>query len=347
MSGAFQNDAEADRLRRTFFAEAANRFTLENGLTVVHREDSSAELISVQLWVKTGSIHEGRFLGAGISHYLEHMVFKGTARRGDGQIAREVQERGGSINAYTSFDRTVYYVNLPAEDAEFGLDLLADMVFAPTLSDADTAKERDVILREIDMGKDDPDHRLSRSLFETTYRSHPYRHPVIGHRDLFCALTPEDLRAYHAERYHPGNAVLVVVGAMTEAALRDALDAHYAQLTARVLIPVPIPAEQAQLAQRSHRLSGDVTVCRGLLAYRIPGLAHADSPALDMLASGLGQGQSAHLWRTLRDEKQLVHDISVHAWSPGESGLLWISYYCDPGKRERWSRRRSSTSWNG
>jgi zinc protease len=335
MTDAFQSNAEAERLRRTIFAEGARRFTLKNGLTVLHREDFSAELVSVQLWLKTGSMHEGVHMGAGISHYLEHMVFKGTERRGDGQIAREVQERGGSINAYTTFDRTVYYVDLPAENGAFGLDLLSDMVFAPKLAVEDAVKEREVILREIDMGKDDPDHRVSRSLFETAFRSHPYRHPVIGYRDLFCALKPEDLRAYHAARYHPGNAVLVVVGAMDEAQLAEGLKAHYEELKPCPLSPVAVPVEPAQLAQRSQRLSGDVSVCRGVMAFSIPGLAHVDSPVLDMLASGLGHGHSAHLWCTLRDEAQLVHDVSVHSWNPGDRGLFWVSYFCDPGKRER------------
>lgn len=334
MSSAFDHRKDSDLLRRTFFAEAAHRSTLKNGLTVLSREDFSSELVSVQLWVKTGSMHEGRHMGAGISHYLEHMVFKGTARREDGQIAREVQERGGSINAYTTFDRTVYYLNLPSEHVNFGLELLSDMVFAPTLMEADACKERDVILREIDMGKDDPDHRLSRALFETAYRAHPYRHPVIGHRSLFSALNAADLRTYHTARYHPGNAVLVVVGAVEEKNLKKGLDEHFGGLVPRALDPIVVPSEPAQLALREQRLSGDVTICRGVFSFRIPSLAHADSPALDMLASCLGQGQSSHLWRTLREEKELVHDISVQSWNPGENGLLWISYFCDTGRRE-------------
>jgi zinc protease len=323
-----------DQLRPTLFAHHPLRYSLENGLTVLHRPDHSAHLISVQIWVKTGSIHEGQWLGSGISHYLEHMVFKGTAKREDGDIAREVQERGGSINAYTTFDRTVYYVNMPAEHIEFAIEMLADMVFTPSLRDEDAVKERDVILREIDMGLDDPDHRLSRSLFETAYRTHPYRLPVIGRKELFSALTGEDLRAYHAARYDPSNAVLVVSGAVEESALRKIVDAEVAKLPSRSVAPVMVPSEPMQLAKRENRLAGDVTLCRGTLAYRIPGLSHPDAPALDLLASCLGQGQSSQLWRTLRDAKQLVHEISAQAWNPGEGGLFWISYLCDPAKRE-------------
>lgn len=316
------------------FAEQPLRYTLANGLTVLHRPDHDAGLISVQLWVKTGSIHEGCWLGSGISHYLEHMVFKGTAKRGDGDVAREVQERGGAINAYTTFDRTVYYVNLPAEHLDFAVDLLTDMVFAPTLRDEDAEKERGVILREIDMGLDDPDQRLSHALFATAYRTHPYRWPVIGRKDLFRALTGADLRAYHAARYDPSNAVLVVVGDAEEAALGAVLEERVKNLPSKPIEPVVITAEQMQLAKRECRLASDVTLCHGTLSYRIPGIAHPDAPALDLLASCLGQGQSSLLWRSLRDGKELVHDISAHAWNPGEGGLFWISYLCDPGKGE-------------
>ena len=334
MSDLESQKALRDQLRATLFAEQPLRSTLENGLTVLHRPDHAAGLISVQLWVKTGSIHEGRWLGSGISHYLEHMVFKGTAKRDDGDVAREVQERGGSINAYTTFDRTVYYVNLPSEHLDFAVDLLTDMVFSPTLRDEDAVKERGVILREIDMGMDDPDQQLSHALFATAYRKHPYCWPVIGRKDLFSALIGEDLRAYHAERYDPSNAVLVVVGDAEEGALETVLEERVKGFTSKPVAPVVVTPEQMQLAKRESRLSSDVTLCRGTLAYRIPGIAHPDAPALDLLASCLGHGHSSQLWRSLRDDKELLHDISAHAWNPGEGGLFCISYVCEPGKRE-------------
>ncbi|MFP4282062.1 MAG: M16 family metallopeptidase, partial [Opitutales bacterium] len=333
MNDFFENRVDAKQMRRRLFADEPSRFTLENGLTVLHREEDAAELVTLQLWVRTGSIHEGALLGTGVSHYLEHMAFKRTARRVDGQVAREVQERGGSINAYTSFDRTVYYVDLPSEHAAFGAELLADMVFAPALDEGEVRKERDVILREIDMGLDDPDYKVSRALFETAFRAHPYRLPVIGKRSLFERLTAEDLRAYHTERYDPANATLVVVGQVSAEALRESLQEHYAGLPNRSHAPVLIPEEPAQLATRVQRLAADVAMCRGMFAYRIPGLSHRDAPALDLLAAGLGQGRSSHLYRTLRDARELLHDVSVHAWNPGTRGLLWISYLCDPGKR--------------
>lgn len=310
-----------------------HRFTLENGLTVVHLEDRGADLVAVQLWVKTGSIHEDHSLGAGVSHYLEHLLFKGTARRGEGAIAREVQEHGGYINAYTTFDRTVYYVDLPAEAVGFGLDLLHDMAFHSLLTDADIEKERGVIQREIAMTLDDPDRKVGRAGFRAAFRAHPYRYPVIGERSLFDAITPETLRHYHRERYTPGNMALVVVGAVDMETLETELMTTFARAKGRSLRPVQIPSEPPQLSRREERLLGDVQICRGIMAYRIPSLGHPDAPALDLLASILGRGQSSLLWQRLREERELVHNISAAAWNPGDAGLFWISYTSETGQR--------------
>ena len=159
-----------DSVLNALFAQPVHRKVLDNGLTVLVREDSSSQVSSVQLWVKTGSIHEGPLLGAGVSHYLEHMLFKGTEKRSGKEISREVQSLGGYINAYTTFDRTVYYIDLPSEHTSEAIEILADAGFNSTLPAEEVEKERDVILREIDMGKDDPDQQLVRALFETAYR---------------------------------------------------------------------------------------------------------------------------------------------------------------------------------
>jgi len=315
------------------FRELPKRYVLPNGLTVLHREDPQAEVVSVQVWVKTGSIHEGALLGAGLSHYLEHLLFRGTKKRADGSIAREVQEKGGYINAYTTFDRTVYYVDLPAEGMAFGVELLSDMVFNSVLSDETIETEREVILREIAMGLDDPDRKVSRALFHSVFRAHPYGHPVIGYEDLFKGVEAEELRRYYKERYVPSNMVISIVGAVSEVRVREAIDLHFGQVAMSRTVPAMIPREPAQYSFRESRLTGDVTICRGSMAFQVPGLAHVDAPGLDVLAVILGQGHSSLLWQLLREERQLVHSVSSSLWNPGDMGLFWIGYTCDPGKR--------------
>ncbi|MBT6957339.1 MAG: insulinase family protein, partial [Opitutae bacterium] len=145
-------DPAAKAVLDGLFARPVKRLTLENGLTVLHVADQSTKLISAQVWVKTGSIHEGPFTGAGLSHYLEHMLFKGTEKRAGSTISEEVQAAGGNINAYTTFDRTVYHIDGPSESIDIFMDVLSDICFHSTLPAKEVIKERDVILREIDMG---------------------------------------------------------------------------------------------------------------------------------------------------------------------------------------------------
>src|SRR6058998_4457644 len=173
--------------------------TLENGLTVIVREDHSAPVVSAQAWCKAGSIDEGRWLGAGLSHCLEHMLFKGTATRPGSRIDQEVQEAGGYMNAYTSFDRTVYWINVPNTGARTAIDILCDIMQHATLPEEELAKEMDVIRREMDMNQDDPGQRSARRLFETAYTRSPYRFTIIGYADIFNEVRRVDLERYYRE----------------------------------------------------------------------------------------------------------------------------------------------------
>jgi zinc protease len=320
-------------LLENLWREPVERYTLPNGLTVLLRHDTAAPVCSVQVWVKTGSIHEGAHLGAGLSHYLEHMLFKGTERRAGRDISATVQAHGGYINAYTTFDRTVYYIDMPAEHTAVALDLLADAVLHSTLPADEVLKEKDVILREIDMCLDDPDQRLSQALFETAFRAHPYRQPIIGHREVFAANTRDDLFAYYRARYVPNNLVVIVAGAFDPAATRAAIAEHFGRAARVRLAPVLVPDEPAQLSRRDQHLREDVQVSRAGLGWQIPGLAHPDAPALDMLAMVLGHGDSSLLWQAIREKARLVHTIDAMSWNPGTSGLFYISYLADPDKR--------------
>lgn len=320
-------------LLENLWREPIERYTLANGLTVLLKRDSAAPVSSVQVWVKTGSIHEGGSLGAGLSHYLEHMLFKGTTRRAGREISATVQAHGGSINAYTTFDRTVYYIDLPAEHTAVAIDLLADVVLHSTLPADEVVKEKEVILREIDMCLDDPDQRLSQALFETAFRNHPYRQPIIGHRDVFAACTREDLLTYYRARYLPNNLVLVITGDFDPGVTRAAITEHFGQAPRVRLAPVLVPDESGQLSRRDQHLFEDVQVSRAGLGWQIPGLTHPDAPALDMLAMVLGHGDSSILWQGIREKARLVHMIDAMAWSPGTSGLFYISYLADPDKR--------------
>src|SRR5256714_7127196 len=191
--------------------------TLENGLTLIIREDHSAPVVSAQAWCKAGSVDEGRWLGAGLSHVLEHMLFKGTTNRAAGRIDQEVQDAGGYMNAYTSFDRTVYWINVPNTGAKVAIDILCDIMQNATLPEEEIEKEKQVILREMDMNQDDPGRRASRRLFECAYTRSPYRYTVIGDPDIYNELKTPDILGYYNERYAPNNVFYVVAGDVTNA----------------------------------------------------------------------------------------------------------------------------------
>jgi zinc protease len=328
----FSAAASHDIIERLFKAPV-ERHVLDNGLTLVHRPDFSSEVVSVQVWVKTGSIHEDQLIGSGLSHYLEHLLFKGTERRDGKSISREVHAMGGGINAYTTFDRTVYYIDAPSQAFEQIVDVLSDIVLHSTLPADEVERERDVILREIDMGLDDPDRQLSQALFRTAFQCHPYREPVIGHRALYEKVTREELDAYYKSRYVPNNIVVSIVGAVTpEDCLRE-VEASFGQVERGRLAPVQIEEEPVQLATRREDIVGDYNIFRGGLGFKVPHLSHPDSPRLDALAHALGGGESSLLWERLRNEQKLVHYIDCRNWNPGGRGLMWVSYVCDPDKQ--------------
>jgi zinc protease len=332
MSPSNFSAAESHDLIERLFSTPVERQTLPNGLTLVHRPDFSSEVVSVQIWVKTGSIHEGALVGSGLSHFLEHMLFKGTSRRDGKSISREVHALGASINAYTTFDRTVYYIDAPSTAFSQILDVLSDIVMHSTLPMEEVERERAVILREIDMGLDDPDRQLSQALFRTAYQRHPYREPVIGHRALYEKVTADELRAYYHARYIPNNIVVTVVGAIDSEECLAQVDQCFGAIPRGRLAPVQIEEEPVQLAARREEIVGEFNIFRGGLGFKVPHLSHPDSPRLDALAHALGGGESSLLWERLRNQQNLVSYIDCRNWNPGGSGLFWISYLCDAAK---------------
>src|SRR5215471_1664641 len=223
-----------------------NVTTLDNGLTIIVREDHSAPVVSTQAWAMTGSIHEGKWLGAGLSHVLEHMLFKGTTTRPGSRIDQEVQEAGGYMNAHTTFDRTVYHIDVPNTGATVAIDILCDIMQHATLPPDELAKEKEVIVREMDMNVDDPGSRASRRLFEVAYTKSPYRFTVIGYPDIFNELKPDDIRGYYQEKYAPNNVFYVVAGDVKNADVIAQIKAAYANTKSRALPPVVLPSEPKQ-----------------------------------------------------------------------------------------------------
>src|SRR6185369_9672358 len=182
--------------------------------------------------------------------------------------------------------------------------------------------------------KDDPDNRLWDTLFSTAFREHPFRQPIIGHREVFSAVSREDLVGYYRARYVPNNLVVVIVGDVDVEKTRAAVAEHFGAAPRAKLAPVLVPAEPLQLAPRASHRFEDVELTRAALVWPIPGLTHADAPSLDLLSTILGHGDSSILWQEVREKAGLVHTIDASAWNPGTCGLFCVSFTSDAAKRE-------------
>ena len=307
---------------------------LENGLTVLVREDHSAPVAAVQTWCRAGSITEGKWMGAGLSHVLEHMLFKGTTTRGCAAVAQEIERKGGYINAYTSYERTVYHIDMPSENWQTAVDILADCMMNATIPEVELTKEKRVILREMAMNNDDPDRRLHWTFWNTAYTTHPYRYTVIGYPDIFNRSTREDVFAYYKKFYVPNNLMFVVVGDVNA----DTIIARIRELTKdfrmNAMEPAALPVEPPQVAMRERHEEMDVQVSSLMLGWHIPGLTHADTPVLDVLAIVLGNGRSSRLYREVQQKQGLVHEISAGAYTPTYPGLFLVDASADADKRD-------------
>ncbi len=308
--------------------------TLDNGLIIIVREDHSAPVVSAQAWCAAGSIHEDKWLGAGLSHVLEHMLFKGTTTRPGSRIDQEVQEAGGYMNAYTSFDRTVYHIDVPNTGATTAIDILCDIMQHASLPPEDLAKELDVIRREMDMGQDDPGRRASRRLFEVAYTKSPYRFTIIGYLDIFNELKPENIRAYYTEKYAPNNVFYVVAGDVKNDDVVAQIKKAYANTKARAMSPVVLPPEPKQTAAREIIEEAAIEMGHFHFAWHIPEVRHADVPILDVLAVLLGSGRSSRLFQNVREKLGVVHHADAWTYNPGSAGLFGMSAVIDGDKFE-------------
>jgi zinc protease len=312
----------------------ARVWTLPNGLTIIVEEDHSAPVASLQAWCETGSVDEDRHLGAGLSHILEHMLFKGTEKRATSEFALKVQDQGGYVNAYTSYDRTVFWIDIPSKGVATALDLLCDAMMNSTLPPLEYHKEQEVIRREFAMGYDDPDRMASHQLMATAYQVHPYRIPVIGHIDIHNQLKRDDVMEYYKLRYVPNNMFFVIVGDVDATKVHAQLEQYFSDYPRRSLPPVYIPQEPPQLGKRRADIEFPTELTRLNMAWHIPSLTSPDIPSLDLLSTILGDGASSRLNQRLREKLGLVNAIGAYCYTPGDPGLFGIDANLDPANLE-------------
>ncbi len=304
-------------------AKVIEKYTLANGLTVVIRENHSSPVVAVQVWVKAGSTTEPEER-AGMSHILEHMAFKGTKRRGPGQIAREVEALGGEINAYTSFDQTVYHITISGRFLENAMDILADTLGNSVFDPQELEREREVILEELRMNEDDPGRVVWKALFREAYRVHPYGRPVIGYAETIRKTTREDLVSYFKKYYYPGNMVLVIAGEVDPGKARPLIEKTFLPLDGHVPPALKIPAEPPQEGIRVKAQEKDAKRAYIELGFPGPSMRDEDVFAWDLLTSILGDGHTSRLYREVKDKRGLVDSVSSSSYTPKDPGMLMV-----------------------
>jgi len=310
----------------------AQKVILDNGFAVVLKETSSSGLISLDARVKAGSAYEGEFAGSGISHFVEHMIFKGTSKRRPADIEREIRSLGGTINGATTYDYTAFTITLPKEHLSYALEVLSDSLFNATMNPKELERERGVILKEIKLNKDDPVRLISRLLWSSVFKTHPYKHPIIGHEKLFRKVTQKDVLKYYKRMYVPNNMVLVVAG---DIETRDALNEvkKYFQNTERAAFEeLALPQERSQVAKRVLDVERPLEMAYFALGYRSIDVHDPDMPALDVLSVLLGQGESSRLNSSLYRKKNLVYSIGCWNYTPLDPGIFIISGVAEPEK---------------
>lgn len=317
--------------------EGATKYSLSNGMTVLLERNDSSPVVAVNVWVKTGSACEveGEY---GLAHVHEHMLFKGTERRQVGEIAGMVEAGGGDINAFTSFDQTVYYIVSARRFLPMALDVLSDVMENSTFDPAELEKELEVVQEEIRRGEDSPSRVISQKLFSTAYSVHPYGRPIIGTKQSVASFTRDGILNFYRKWYSPDNMILVVVGDFDPEGIKDAVARTFGKIKKRETPECELPPEPEQKRTRTFVIGRDVNTGYFSFAFHTPSASHADTPVLDVISGVLGTGESSRLYRKLKEQNATVNDIYAYAYSLKENGLFFVGGVLDPGKVQKASR---------
>jgi predicted Zn-dependent peptidase len=292
----------------SYVQAATNEYKLKNDLTVVYEHIPGTQIVSVQAWVKTGSVNETP-ANSGISHFLEHILFKGTKNYGPDEIDNVVESHGGLMNAGTSKDYTTYYITLPTEHAETAYKVIADMVFLASFIPEEIEKEKPVVVQEIQRKYDNPTYEMWYEMMAGLYADTPYAMEVIGTEDNVNGFTPEELRGYYKSHYHPANTTLVIVGDIP-ADKAKTLAEKYFGLSSDVKPATGYESEWKVSAKtpQTKVFESDIAQDYALLGWQAPGVA-VDAPVYEVLTEILSGGELSLLNRELKN-KGLVTAIS-------------------------------------
>jgi predicted Zn-dependent peptidase len=293
--------------------------TLANGLRVVSEQMPGLGSASVGIWIMAGARHE-RAEENGIAHFLEHMAFKGTAKRSALQIAEAIEDVGGYINAYTSRDMTAYYARVLTGDVPLAVEVIADIVLNPVFDPREIEIERHVILQEIGQALDTPDDVIFDWLQEVSYPGQALGRPILGPAERIAAYGANDLRGFVAGHYGPSQMILAAAGAVDHGALVRMAEAEFGHLSPLVMAA----AEPARFFGSERREVKDLEQAHIALAFEAPGIRDRDVYAAQVYSGLLGGGMSSRLFQKLREERGLCYTTFAQAGAHEDTGTLTI-----------------------
>ncbi|MEA3359138.1 MAG: pitrilysin family protein, partial [Thermodesulfobacteriota bacterium] len=291
---------------------------LKNGMTVLIRESHSSKVVSCQVLVKTGSIYEGQKTGAGLSHYLEHVVSGGTTSTyTESEIKKRVQALGGATNAYTSYERTAYFINTTGEHFNEAINLLLSYVTDCQFNKTEYQREKPVILQEFQLGENNPGRQLWSLFMKTAYLKHPVRFPVIGERDIFLKMDRDDLINHYRQWYTPENLIVTIAGDIDRVKALKEIISVAGEIKRSENLSYVLPEEPRQLSYRHVEKSLSIArLTRVEMGFRTIKLTDPDLYALDVLAIVMGDGRTSRLYQEIRDKKGLALSIHAGSWTP-------------------------------
>ncbi len=297
--------------------------TLSNGMRTIVVPKHGAPVVAVQVWVHVGSKDEDAST-RGLAHIQEHMLFQGTKQYGSGTIFKTVQSVGGDMNAFTDYDETVYYITLPKEKIATALAILSSMMHEASIAPEQLKKELEVVMEEFRRDTQDPGRMLHEAVTATAFREHPYRHPVIGYKDTIEQTTVDQVRNFYTRWYVPENMTLIIVGDVDTKTLEPLISQTFEKIPSRKNPKRDIAPEPPQNDVRSVVVQGSFENASLNIAIRAPKYTEDDAPAMDVLMSILGTGQSSRLVQNVKERDHLVSNIGAAYYSVEQQFLSMI-----------------------
>ena len=315
------------------FASEFSVHNLDNGQTVIIQEVHSNPIVTVDTWIKTGSVNEDD-KNNGVSHFLEHLFFKGTTNRAPGEFDKILESKGAITNAATSKDFTHYYITIPSNYFDLAMELHADMLLNPLVPRKELEKERKVVIEEISKDETNPRNVLYENLVSMLYKTHPYKRKVIGTRDIISTIPRDEILEYYNKFYAPANMITVIVGDVdTEKALelvKKEFNKEFKKVNNQAFEAEKPLTKQVRKIEKLSAQSGYM-----MIGFRGVKISNNDSYALDILATILGDGRSSVFYKNIKDKKQLAYSIGASNAGFRDDGIFYISANFVPENLEK------------